>query len=93
MVNVSQQMAGAIGLAVLSTIAANRTKSLIASGHTAIHSLTLGYQLALYIAAGCVLLGLLVSPFLLRTDESAEEQKRHIDENMQNPESMEHLVI
>ena len=31
--NVSQQMAGAIGLAVLSTVAANRTKSLVASGH------------------------------------------------------------
>jgi EmrB/QacA subfamily drug resistance transporter len=92
-VNVSQQMAGAIGLAVLSTIAANRTKSLITSGHTAIHSLTLGYQLALYIAAACVLVGLVVAPLLLRTDESPEDQKRHIDENMKNPESMEHLVL
>jgi H+/Cl- antiporter ClcA len=86
-------MAGAIGLAVLSTIAANRTKSLLASGHPAIHSLTQGYQLALYIAAACVLLGLLVSPFLLRTDGSPEERKRHIEENMQNPETKEHLVL
>ena len=92
-VNVSQQMAGAIGLAFLSTIAANRTKSLLAAGHSAIHSLTVGYQLALYIAAGCVLLGLLVSPLLLRTNESAEDQKRHIEENMRNPETREHLVL
>jgi len=92
-VNVSQQMAGAIGLAVLSTIAANRTKSLLASGHTAIHSLTLGYQLALYIAAACVLVGLLVSPILLRTDESPEEQAAHMAENMQNPETKEHLIV
>ena len=92
-VNVSQQMAGAIGLAFLSTIAANRTKSLIAGGHSAIHSLTVGYQLALYIAAGCVLLGLLVSPLLLRTNESAEDQKRHIEENMRNPETREHLIL
>jgi MFS family permease len=92
-VNVSQQMAGAIGLAVLSTIAANRTKSLIAGGHTAIHSLTLGYQLALYIAAGCVLAGLLVSPILLRSDESPEEQAAHMAENMQNPETKEHLIL
>jgi EmrB/QacA subfamily drug resistance transporter len=92
-VNVSQQMAGAIGLAVLSTIAANRTKSLIASGHAVVHSLTVGYELALYIAAACVLLGLIVSPFLLRTKESTEEQKRHIEENMQSPEAMEHLVL
>ena len=77
----------------MSTIAANRTKSLLAAGHAAIHSLTVGYQLALYIAAGCVLLGLLVSPSLLRTNESAEEQKRHIEENMRNPEAMEHLVL
>jgi hypothetical protein len=66
---------------------------LVASGHAAIHSLTLGYQLALYIAAGSVLVGLLVSPFLLKTVESPEEQKRHIRENMQNPETKEHLVI
>ena len=92
-VNVSQQMAGAIGLAFLSTIAANRTKSLVASGHAVLHSLTLGYQLALYIAAGCVLLGLLVSPLLLRTDESPEERKKHIEENMRNPETKEHLVL
>jgi hypothetical protein len=77
----------------LSTIAANRTKSLVAAGHSVMHSLTLGYQLALYIAAGCVLLGLLVSPLLLRTNESAQEQKRHIEENMQNPETREHLVL
>ena len=92
-VNVSQQMAGAIGLAVLSTIASNRTKSLVASGHAVIHSLTLGYQLALYIAAAAVLVGLVVSPFLLRTVESPEEQRRHIEENMQNPETKEHLVL
>ena len=92
-VNVSQQMAGAIGLAVLSTIAANRTKSLVASGHAVIHSLTLGYQLALYIAAAAVLVGLLVSPILLRTVESPEEQRRHIEENMLNPETKEHLIL
>jgi hypothetical protein len=92
-VNVSQQKAGAIGLAFLSTIAANRTKSLMACGHTAVHSLTLVYQLALYIAAACVLVGLLVSPILLRTDESPEEQAAHMAENMQNPETKEHLVL
>ena len=34
-VNVSQQMAAAVGLAVLSTIATNHTKSLLAQGHDA----------------------------------------------------------
>jgi MFS family permease len=92
-VNVSQQLAGAVGLAVLSTIATSRTRSLVASGHALVHSLTLGYQLALYIAAGCVLAGLALAPILLRTSESPEEEKAHIDENMQSPETREHLVI
>lgn len=92
-VNVSQQMAAAVGLAVLSTIATNRARSLVASGHTLVHSLTLGYQLAFYVAAGCVLLGLTVATFLLRARESPEEQRAHIIENMQNPEAYEHLVL
>ena len=47
-VNVSQQMAGAVGLAVLSTIAANRTKSLRRQRPRRWSTrLTLGYQLAL----------------------------------------------
>ena len=92
-VNVSQQMAAAVGLAVLSTIATNRTKSLVAEGHQVLGALTEGYQLALLIAAACVLAGLVLAPFLLRTNESAEEEKAHITENMQNPETYEHLVL
>ncbi len=92
-VNVSQQLAGAIGLAVLGTIAADRTRSLLASGNGAVHSFALGYQLALYIAAGFVLLGLVLAPILLRTSESPEEERAHIAENMQNPETYEHLVL
>ncbi len=92
-VNVSQQMAGAIGLAVLSTVATNRTRSLVASGHGLAHSLTVGYQLALYVAAGCVLLGLVLAPIVLRTKESPEEAKVHMEENMQTPEAFEHLVL
>ena len=86
-VNVSQQMAAAVGLAVLSTVATNRTKSLVAEGHQALAALTQGYQLALLIAAACVLLGLALAPVLLRTKESPEEQAARIAENMQNPET------
>jgi hypothetical protein len=92
-VNVSQQMAAAVGLAVLSSIATTRTHSLLADGQTAIHSLTAGYQLALVLAAASVLLGLALAPILLRTRETPEEERQHIDENMQNPEAMEHLVL
>ena len=92
-VNVSTQMAAAIGLAVLSTIATNHTKSLVAQGHELVGALTSGYRLALLIAAACVLVGLALAPFLLRTNESAEEDEAHMAENMENPESYEHLVL
>ena len=92
-VNVSQQMAAAVGLAVLSTVATNRTQSLLASGHALVPSLTVGYQLALYLAAGCVLLGVAVAPVLLRTNSSPAEEEEHVTENMQNPETYEHLVL
>jgi len=92
-VNVSQQLAGAIGLAALGTIAADKSKSLLASGHDMINALADGYQLALLIAAACVIVGIALSPLLLRTSETVEEQQAHIKENMANPESMEHLVL
>ncbi len=92
-VNVSQQMAAALGLAVLSTVATNRTRSLVAAGHPLASSLSLGYQLALFVAALCVLAGLVVSPYLLRTHESPEEEQAHIAENMEQPETYEHLVL
>ncbi len=92
-VNVSQQLAGAVGLAALGTIAANRSKSLVVAGHDMVGALADGYRLALLIAAGCVVLGLVLSPLLLRTSESREEQQEHIRENMQNPEIQEHLAL
>ena len=92
-VNVSQQMAAAVGLAVLSSIATTRTHALLADGHAALGSLTAGYQLALVLAAASVLLGLILAPILLRTHETPEDERQHIAENMQSPEAMEHLVL
>ena len=92
-VNVSMQMSAAVGLAALSTIATSYTKSLVAAGPRALGALTDGYQLALLIAAASVLAGLALAPFLLRTNESAEEDEARMAENMQNPETYEHLVL
>ncbi len=92
-VNVSMQMSAALGLAVLSTIATNHTKALIAQGHEVIGALTDGYQLAIFIAAACVLVGLILAPVLLRTNETADEEANRMAENMQDPEAYEHLVL
>ncbi|HEX5193896.1 MAG TPA: MFS transporter [Solirubrobacteraceae bacterium] len=66
-VNVSQQISGALGLAVLSTIATNHTQSLAAGGSSVTDALIGGYHLAFTIGAIAVAVGILVALFVLRT--------------------------
>jgi predicted MFS family arabinose efflux permease len=56
LVNTSQQIGGALGLAVLSTIAATRIDHLTATGHPLNQALTLGFHDAFLAAAGFVVL-------------------------------------
>jgi MFS family permease len=65
-VNVSMQMSGAIGLAVLGTISTDHARALVADGHSLPSALTSGYQLAFLVGAACVALGLLLALALLR---------------------------
>jgi hypothetical protein len=65
----------------------------VAEGHSVVGALADGYQLAILIAAGCVLVGLAVAPFLLRSSGAPEVEEEHIAEAMENPESYEHLVL
>jgi MFS family permease len=65
--NVAQQISGALGLAVLSTVAANHTEGLVADGHGFTASLISGYHVAFLtgaatITAGIVLAFVLLSP-------------------------------
>jgi MFS family permease len=64
--NVSQQIGGALGLAVLSTLAANHTKGLLSAhqGHTS--SLIGGYQMAFLIGAATIVVGIALAIALLR---------------------------
>ena len=63
--NVSQQISGAVGLAVLSTIAANHTKGLIAAHEGHITSLIGGYHVAFVVGAVVIATGLVLVPVLL----------------------------
>jgi len=74
-VNVSMQMSAAIGLAVLGTLATDRSNSLIAAGHNVAHSLTVGYQLAFVVGAACVVTGACIAPFLLRGSKALDEER------------------
>ncbi|MCW2967513.1 MAG: drug resistance transporter, EmrB/QacA subfamily [Solirubrobacteraceae bacterium] len=67
LVSTSAQVGGAIGLALLATLAAGRTTTLRASGHSAMSALNGGYHLAYLVGAGLVFSALLVTVFILRS--------------------------
>jgi EmrB/QacA subfamily drug resistance transporter len=75
LVNTSVQVGGAIGLAVLATLAAERTGNLAAGGEPAAAALNSGYHLAYLTGAGLVLVAIAVAVSFLRArvPESAPE--------------------
>ncbi len=58
LVNTSAQVGGALGLAVLATLAASHSKHLLAAGDSSAAALTGGYHLAFWVAVGLVLGGI-----------------------------------
>jgi EmrB/QacA subfamily drug resistance transporter len=67
LVNTTLQVGGAIGLAVLTTLATTRTENLVGDGHSLATALTDGYQLAFAIGAVLVLVAIAVAAGMLRT--------------------------
>ena len=65
-VNLSQQVGGALGLAVLGTIATNRSKALSAHGQALANSLLGGYHLAFTVGAASIAAGIVVTLVVLR---------------------------
>ena len=74
--NVSQQVAGALGLAVLGTIATNHSNTLLGQHHTVADSLIGGYHLAFAIGAVAVVAAIATAVTLLRTPVSEEAEER-----------------
>jgi EmrB/QacA subfamily drug resistance transporter len=65
-VNVSMQLAGALGIAILGTLASDRSEALAGSGATPAAALTGGYHLALEVAALSVAAGIVIALAVLR---------------------------
>jgi EmrB/QacA subfamily drug resistance transporter len=64
--NTSQQVGGALGLAILSTLAASRTSDLLADGAARPQALVEGFQLAFVVSAGMLAVGAVLTAVLLR---------------------------
>jgi MFS family permease len=69
LVNTSVQVGGAVGLAVLATLATERTDGLLSDGESAATALNSGYHLAYLIGAGLVLVGIAIAVSVLRSEE------------------------
>jgi MFS family permease len=66
LINTSQQIGGAVGIALLSTVAVSTTNDAVASGTQLPVALTDGFQAAFWVGAAVAFAGVLVSVFLVR---------------------------
>jgi EmrB/QacA subfamily drug resistance transporter len=73
LVNTTQQGGGALGLAVLATLATTHSETLLESGDSAISALTGGYQLAFIVAAGLAVAAITVAVTVLRPAPMPQE--------------------
>jgi EmrB/QacA subfamily drug resistance transporter len=74
LINTSQQIGGALGVAVLSTIATTTTSDAVASGDAVPFALTDGFQAAFLVGAAIALVGILVGLFIVRREDLTQAE-------------------
>ncbi len=73
LINTNQQIGGAIGLAILTTVATTRTDHLASSGSSRAEALVGGFQLAFWVGAAFAVVGLLTTLIVLKRDDLKTE--------------------
>jgi EmrB/QacA subfamily drug resistance transporter len=73
LINTTAQIGGALGLALLATLASSRTSHLLTQGHASAAALTGGYHLAFWIAAALTATAIAVLPAVLSDRRQAQE--------------------
>jgi EmrB/QacA subfamily drug resistance transporter len=76
LINTSQQIGGALGLAILATIANSRTDELAGGSAPSLNALNEGFQSAFLAGAGFAVLGLIAVLTLVRTRDSREHVEK-----------------
>lgn len=69
LINTSQQIGGALGVAIASTVAFTHMRTLLASGHSSLVALTGGFSLAFWVIAGISAASVLAAVALVRPQE------------------------
>src|ERR1700759_2410424 len=73
LINTSQQVGGALGLAILATVANSRTQSLFHAGvHNTADALTKGFDRAFLVGAGFAVVGAILAALLISSRDSRE---------------------
>jgi hypothetical protein len=76
LINTSQQVGGALGLAILATVANSRTQSLLHSGvHSTAVALTKGFDRAFLVGAGFAIAGAILAAVLISSRDSREHSQ------------------
>ncbi len=73
LVNTSVQVGGAIGLAVLATLATERTDGLLAEGHSTASALTAGYHVAYLVGAALIGVAIVIALRAFREEPAQAE--------------------
>jgi hypothetical protein len=81
LINTSRQIGGAIGIAATSAIAAAATNRYSDASVTSLAALDRGYQTALAVLTGLLLLGAAVAALFVRTAEVTDEQTSALPES------------
>jgi len=88
LVNTTQQVGGALGLAVLATLSTTRSNSLLAHGSSSASALTDGYHLAFTIAAALVVVAIALGVALLRPGGAADAVGQPADLTLAESEAL-----
>jgi EmrB/QacA subfamily drug resistance transporter len=78
LINTSQQVGGALGIAALSAIATSTTSDAVASGTAPPVALTDGFEAAFWAGAAISAVGILVSLFVVRGSDLIEEEVKGV---------------
>jgi len=78
LINTSQQVGGAVGIAILSTVATTTTSDQLATGAGLPAALTDGFQAAFWVGVGVAVAGVLVSVFMVRRRDLAPQEQQPV---------------
>jgi hypothetical protein len=69
LINTNQQIGGALGLAILTTVSTTRTNNLLAAGIPHAEAATRGFSLAFWVGVGFAVVGFAATLLLLKRDD------------------------